>query len=571
MSGRRIARWEALVLACILTAHLAALVHLAWRTGVTVDEPSHLVSSYFYWHGKDELKPRDMPPLIKIVGGWVPRWMGLPIPYDHKLVWDTHHEWLISLEMMDRLRYRTPKVFFLSRLPLLIFPVSIGVLLWWWARQVLSPGVALLLLCAFALEPTALGHGALFKNDLAATFGYFLFWHRAWVYWRDPRARNAAWLGAGIMLAVLAKLSMLILLGFGAAIILARHLTVSPKRLRPMALGLAMVVLIPYLGALAACQFDTRRLSSWELSDLDRDSRISDTFLAAANVFRVLPLPEPLWDGTVSLMQSNGDDTTIYFLGRVREKGHWLYFLAALALKVPIPLQMLLLGSLLLEARSVWRREFDPRRLFWIATPWLYIGLASLSSLQLGVRLVLPALPLALLTCGGAAEWLLRGRRAFLLAGLFAVLTARAVWIYPHPISFFNLWPGTPERGARLLSDSNIDWGQDLRELAAIVRGMGIRKLYLSYFGTDSVWAYFDDQTTVPLAPPWSDEFAAGPVFQPEPGYYAISVTLLPGHMFEERYRKYYSAFWKLKPVARAGYSIYLYRIDPPQTGPSGR
>jgi hypothetical protein len=364
---------------------------------------------------------------------------------------------------------------------------------------------------------------------------------------------------------------MLILLGFGAAIILARQLTLSPRRLRPMALGLSMVILIPYLGALAACQFDTHRLSSWEFRDLDRDSRISDTFLAAANVFRVLPLPEPLWDGTLSLMQSNADNPPVYFLGRTLENGHWLYFLAALALKVPIPLQILLVGSLLLEARSVWRRELDPRRLFWIATPWIYIGLASLSSLQLGVRLVLPALPLALMTCGGAVEWLLRGRRAFLLAGLFAVLTARAVWIYPHPISFFNLWPGTPERGARLLSDSNIDWGQDLRELAAIVHGMGIRKLHLSYFGTDSVWAYFDEQTTVPLAPPWTDEFAASPVFHPEPGYYAISVTLLPGHMFEERYRKYYSAFWKLKPVARAGYSIYLYKIDPPQTEPSGR
>ncbi|MDP2996932.1 MAG: hypothetical protein Q8N47_05545, partial [Bryobacterales bacterium] len=73
MSGRKVARWEVLVLACILTAHLAALVYLAWHTGVTVDEPSHQESSYFYWHGKDELKPRDMPPLIKIVGGWEPR------------------------------------------------------------------------------------------------------------------------------------------------------------------------------------------------------------------------------------------------------------------------------------------------------------------------------------------------------------------------------------------------------------------------------------------------------------------------------------------------------------------
>jgi len=70
------------------------------------------------------------------------------------------------------------------------------------------------------------------------------------------------------------------------------------------------------------------------------------------------------------------------------------------------------------------------------------------------------------------------------------------------------------------------------------------------------------------LAPPWSDEFGPSLVFHPQPGYHAISVTLLTGHMFEERFRNYYSSFWNLKPIARAGYSMYLYKVEPPQTGP---
>ncbi len=571
MGGNRIARWEILILVCILTAHLAALVHLAWRTGVTVDEPSHLVSSFFYWHGQDNLKPRDMPPLIKIVGGWVPRLTGLPIPYDHKEIWGSQHEWIIALEMMDRLREQVPRVFFLSRLPLLVFPIATGLLIWWWGRQILSPAVALCLMAAFALEPTALGHGALFKNDLAATFGYLLFWYRAWVYWRDPRARNAAWLGVGILVAVLAKMSMLMLVCVAPALIVARHLTLSPKRLRALAAALALAIAIPYVGSLAACQFDTRRLRDLDLRNLDRDSRISDTFLAAANVFRVLPVPEPMWDGTVSLMQTNEDNPNVYFLGRTLENGHWLYFLVALVLKVPIPLQLMLLGALLLEALLAWRRSFDLQRLFWIAPPWIYIALASMSSLQLGVRLVLPALPLALLTSGRAVEWLLRGRRVGILAGLFLFLGARTVWTYPHAISYFNLWPGTPERGARLLSDSNIDWGQDLRELATIVHGRGIKHLHLSYFGSDCVWTYFSDTEVEPLAPPWSDDVASGLVYRPEPGYYAISVTLLPGHMFEPRYQNYYSAFWGRTPIAQAGHSIYLFKIEPPEKSPLGR
>jgi hypothetical protein len=77
--------------------------------------------------------------------------------------------------------------------------------------------------------------------------------------------------------------------------------------------------------------------------------------------------------------------------------------------------------------------------------------------------------------------------------------------------------------------------------------------------------------TVQPAASGADSSVPEGPVLRPEPGYHAISVTLLTGHMFEERYRNYYSAFWNLKPVARAGYSMYLYKIDPPQTGPSGR
>jgi hypothetical protein len=117
-------------------------------------------------------------------------------------------------------------------------------------------------------------------------------------------------------------------------------------------------------------------------------------------------------------------------------------------------------------------------------------------------------------------------------------------------------------RGARILSDSNVDWGQDLRELADLVRRAGIGKLRLSYFGNDSVWAYFREDQLELVAPPWSDDVAQGTVYTPTRGFYAISTSLLPGHMFAERYREYYSAFRQRKPIATAGYSIYLYWVE---------
>ena len=73
------ARLERACVAVILVGLAAALVAQAWMTGVPIDSPSHVLSSYLYWHGADRLEPRDMPPLIKLAAGWVPALIGLPV------------------------------------------------------------------------------------------------------------------------------------------------------------------------------------------------------------------------------------------------------------------------------------------------------------------------------------------------------------------------------------------------------------------------------------------------------------------------------------------------------------
>jgi hypothetical protein len=549
-------------LVLILTGLLAALVWQAWRTGVIIDEPSHLLSAYLYWRGADNLKPGDMPSLIKIVGGWVPRLIGLPVPYDNA-VWSTGHEWPISGEMMHHLNGpQTRKVFFLSRLPLLAFPLLTALLLWRWGRELFGGRTALLITLAFALEPTALAHGALFKNDLAATFGYLLFWYRAWLYWKDPTPRGAAWLGGALLVAVLSKMSMLVLAGIAPALVLLRHATLGRRSPRAAAGALALVLLIPYVGSLAACQFDTRRLPRAELAAYAQDPMLPRSFVAAAQVFRVLPVPRPMWNGTVSLFHSDGAGNPVYLLGKQYLHGHPLYFVIALAVKVPVPLQALLVGGAILLAVR-WRRgSFHLPDLFWLAPPFFYIGLASLSSVQLGVRLVLPALPFGLLLCGAAISAWRRGPGLALVAGLYALLAVESARIYPHGISYFNLWSGGPENGLRVLADSNLDWGQDLPELAAYVRKHQIRRFSLSYFGNDNPYRFFREDEMESLTPPWEPQYAKGTVYEPAPGLYAISANLLPGHFFNKEYRDYYRRFRERKPIGRAGYSIYIYQIE---------
>jgi len=181
-----------------------------------------LLSAFLYWRGEDTLRARDMPPLIKMAGGWAPTITGLPLPVDHPS-WKERYEWTASLVMMERMKAgQIRKVFFLARMPLLIFPLLTALLLWRWGREFFGAWTGLLVALLFALEPTALAHGALFKNDLAGTFGYLAFWYAAWKFWQQPNPTRAASVGLALLAAVLAKLSMLLLVPVAPLLVLWR-------------------------------------------------------------------------------------------------------------------------------------------------------------------------------------------------------------------------------------------------------------------------------------------------------------------------------------------------------------
>jgi hypothetical protein len=215
-------RGEKVCLTLLLAALAAALLYQAWQVGVTVDEPAHLLSAFLYWRGEDTLRPRDMPPLIKMAGGWAPTITGLPLPVDHPS-WKERDEWTASLVMMERMKAgQIRKVFFLARMSLLIFPLLTALLLWRWGREFFGAWTGLLVALLFALEPTALAHGALFKNDLAGTFGYLAFWYAARKFWQQPNPTRAAPMGLALLAAVLAKLSMLPLVPVAPLLVLLR-------------------------------------------------------------------------------------------------------------------------------------------------------------------------------------------------------------------------------------------------------------------------------------------------------------------------------------------------------------
>jgi hypothetical protein len=356
------------------------------------------------------------------------------------------------------------------------------------------------------------------------------------------------------LLGVGAKLSLVILAGIAPLLIVGRLWGL--RRWLDGFVYVSACLGAMYLGLCTLYLWDVRVLHPVEIVHRFEDPRVPWLFTWPSQIFEYIPVPRYFWEGCVSLFHSSGARPPIYFFGEARHAGTPLYFLGALAVKVPVGMQVLAVAGF---AAGVW--EWVRRREavwgFWLLPPVLYLGLASLTGHQLGVRLILPALPFAVLLAGRIAA---SYRRAGAL--LILVAAAESMAYYPQQLSFFNLWVGGPANGGKYLADSNLDWGQDLRLAAEWAREHKVERLKLAYFGTDTPWRHFTEQTVEIEAPPWGDAQAKGRAYlPPAPGVYAISATLLPGHFFEDKYQNYYREFRGRRPDGYAGWSIYIYDL----------
>lgn len=165
-----------------------------------------------------------------------------------------------------------------------------------------------------------------------------------------------------------------------------------------------------------------------------------------------------------------------YFFGRVSGEGSFLYFPVALALKLTTATVFALLAASAaaglgpLAARALRRR----RRLRLLAARSLlpaflasaYAGAAMLSDVNIGVRHVAPTVPLLLVAAAGVLRSLARPRlRHVLLAAVVALAGAEAAAFAGREIPFGNLLAGGPAGLRRVLSDSNVDWGERLGDV----------------------------------------------------------------------------------------------------------
>jgi len=211
---------------------------------------------------------------------------------------------------------------------------------------------------------------------------------------------------------------------------------------------------------------------------------------------------------------------TKFFLGDVTNKGWHLYFPVVYAIKTPLALHILTIIALLSLAwfTTKQRHKKKLKRIInrfynsvknnfpeWSMFIFIAIYWASslTSNLNIGVRHILPTFPFVYLLISGQIKKifsLMKKKKIPLLAPItiFIVIlgwyACSSISIFPYYLTHFNELVGGAKNGHIYVTDSNLDWGQDLKRLNKWLEENNIEKIKVDYFGGATVEYYLGDK-----------------------------------------------------------------------------
>ncbi len=545
-----------IVAGLLVAMHLAFGFHAACSKSVTHDELWHLPAGLVTLRtGRFDVDNLN-PPLTRV-------WAALPLWIAGVSADDAANGPAVGSRFLELHPGEFQHWYVWGRLFNLILSVVAAVLLCRWACELMgkaAAGVALLLYCTC---PNIAAHAAIVTPDIGLMTGMlaslWAFWH-----WLDrPLWRTA--LIAGVLTGMTQATKFTAVLLYPVLAVMALSLLSHPRR-RTAAMQFAVIIAVSVLLLNAAYLF---RGSGRPLGEYQFQSEAMQTVTGIlCNPGRLpVPLPRDYVEGLDAQRAIMESPHPVFLDGQWSVTGFPSYYGKTLLYKLPhITQAIVLIGGLMWLMRPPTANPWRTTGLL-ILPVVLLLGIAGGSSMQLGVRYVLPILPLLMLWGGRAGAFLASCSRLPKLAG-FAVLTVLCVSSlrhHPHHLAYFNEYAGGPTGGRHRLLDSNLDWGQDLHLVRQFMADRDLKSIGLAYFGTVPPESLGIDYV---LPPGRTAETAA--TWSLPPGWYAVSVNYVMGrpHVIHQPDGGSHGVgldefgyFRSHEPAARLGHSIDVYHI----------
>ena len=541
------------------------------RKNITLDETVMIPSAYYHLAAGNFQLVHDHPPLSKILAA-LPLLLIQPAELSARNVagepYSPGREGAYQGYFWNDNRAKFEQISFWARVPMIALAAGLGVLIFVFARDQFGPRAAVLAVALYTLEPTVLAHGRVVQTDMPAAFGYLLVCFTLCRYLCMRNWQNAVWLGLACGIALLGKFSMLIIAPalFVVLIVLMWIARREPSQVKAFAAHAAIVAVVTVLVIHAAYYFHSRPLMTADalwIAEAFPDS--AEAVSIAVNLLSYI-LPTDYVLGVFWQLWHSGEGHQAGLMGMYSMKGWWYYFPVAFTLKTTIPFLLLSLASLVWATyKTIWKGE---RHLLMLLVPFaIYTIFVMLSPINIGVRYYLPAYTFLFILGGALLDRLLRkkaglGRIGFVAAVvLVGWISIEALRTYPHYMSYMNQLASQRPHWW-YLSDSNVEWGDDIKDVAAYLRARGETRVRSAVLGGFMLLDHHGIENI--------ELIRNVPVDLPETRYTAIGASFLNGStvpgqihgvvLTEQERVNYFDSYRHRTPEAVFGGSIYLYR-----------
>ncbi|HEX3747846.1 MAG TPA: glycosyltransferase family 39 protein [Bryobacteraceae bacterium] len=559
------------------------------RKSPVFDEAPHIASGLSYLETRVFHANLQHPPLLKEISALFLladgiHWPKSPLadalirggPQGDKL------EWPIGVNIIHD--NGADRVLFWGRLPFVLLGGLLGWLIYWWGRELVGSTAALAGLFFYAFDPTMVAHSALVTTDVGVAAFTVLFLFTLWRYLHGPSRLRLIFCGLALGAVLGAKFSAVFLLPV-AAILMAAAVR-WPIATKSAAAGAPPEKSFAKAGPNSLCPCGSGRkykkchgAGAAPSRNVEQSIRTQELlraagafliiFVIAAVVIQALYLfnSDPFLYLT-GLRKVNADHVAgyqAYLHGELSP--HFLsYFAVVFLVKEPFATVGLSIAGLVLVLR---RKAMPPMtKLFLLLTPVVLFLAVSTMADNLGIRYIIPVLPFAYLLAGLALAELLSHRARwgrYAAAALCLWVMVEAVGIYPDHLSYFNEaaclltapgrigWDGGSACGTMWLDDSNVDWGQSVKQLRDWVdRNAQGRPLHLAYFGVyppeDYGLQYVKTDMTQLVG-------------KPAPGLYAVSAHIVARTPPAAAAAGMSAEWLRARPLAMVGHALYIYDV----------
>jgi hypothetical protein len=545
---------------------IAQLIHVARAYSANWDECHHLYDGYRIWTSHDYRVNAEVPPLVKLAAALplLPLHLQEPPPPGTP---QAQNAFLAGRAFV--FGNGGDRVLFPARMACMVFTLLLAWLIYAAGSSLFGPLAGIAALALFVFDPNVIAHGTLISTDIGSAC--FLF-AAVFAFYRYATAPSLSRLAVCSLLAGLALVTkftgiliapMLLLLAIAEAVRL-RSFSVLGKLLGACLaiFAGAWIVLWAFYGfryASAPAGLPISPSLAAYLASLPHPADAAKLALAAR--FHILP-EAYLW-GLADTRHKEWEYVS-YFFNRIYRHGPWQYFPAAFLIKSTLPLLVLLLLTPLVWFRN--KRPYAQKLAFLLIPVAVYFAVITSSHFDIGARHMMPIYPFLYVLAGGTVAALVsRAGKAGMVAACALLLWQVVECIRVAPSSYMaygnEAWGG-PLQVRRYLSDANVDWGQQLKDVKQYLDQNHITNCWFAYFPDGAVqpqdYGIQCHRLPTPSALWWLNlPMDVPPVIE---GTVLISESDLEGVESGDGALNPYESFRNLRPAAIIEDGVYVYQ-----------